>query len=244
MNIITTPFHKASPNGQTHETKVHKLPWKPFDEGSTDAGLSGLAGMMCRLRASVTQKVKNMHLPAKMDKPCPGMLERLRQSGADITSMGQLEDPFSGDDAKNLRHFIKGGPNKFKPFKPHAHHSDALEKELRGHHHGFNGHHWHRHSFVHAFARALRSFVLAFVVPVLIGVIAGMTASLLGMVVGTMIAWVWVKFVRGGRRGSAGGRIAIVEEDEVLAGEKDELMLEIAPVYEEVEGPPIYVEKE
>ena len=100
---------------------------------------------------------------------------------------------------------------------------------------------------MHRVGSTIRYVIVAFVIPVLVGVAAGMTASLLGMMVGTAIAWLWIKFMRGGRKVRASlDRVAAVDKEEVfiesdgLIDEKHDYEVEES----EVEEPPVYVEKE
>ena len=78
-------------------------------------------------------------------------------------------------------------------------------------------------------------------IPVMAGVTMGMTVSLIGMLVGRLIAFVWIKFRRGGQRGYAS---VTQDEDETEVAEKGEIHLltsEPLPVYEEA---PAYEETE
>ena len=114
------------------------------------------------------------------------------------------------------------------------------------------GHHPHRHHHmhvaIHRFVIGLRRVVFGFVIPVMIGVAAGMTASLVGMVFGTLIAYLWIKFVRKGKKGNAGGRVRLQEDAQAetdaedVPEEKRGLMSDVEQA--DVEAPPQYVEKE
>ena len=88
---------------------------------------------------------------------------------------------------------------------------------------------------MHAFAKGL----VAVLIPVMAGIAVGMTVSLVGLLVGRAIAFLWIKFARGGKRGYAS-----VAQDELTAEEGDmekeaeeeaPPMYENAPSYEEVE---------
>lgn len=105
-------------------------------------------------------------------------------------------------------------------------------------------HHRHHHSsgIIHAVASALRTFVVAFVIPVCIGVLAGMAASVLGMAVGSLIAFVWVRFVRGGRRGDQHSRHSRLDDEDYVS--EKEALLDQVPAYTAGEAPPLYLEKE
>ncbi|KAL9056263.1 MAG: hypothetical protein Q9162_003054 [Coniocarpon cinnabarinum] len=93
--------------------------------------------------------------------------------------------------------------------------------------------------------RVLRRFFFGFVVPVMIGVAAGMTASLAGMLVGTVLAMLWFKIRRGGKRGQQGNvRLEQGEEHESEGLMKEEeAEADAAPRYSE-EALPAYEEKE
>ncbi|KAI9872965.1 MAG: hypothetical protein M1830_000989 [Pleopsidium flavum] len=122
---------------------------------------------------------------------------------------------------------------------------------LRPHHHGVSvakpSHHaeaHHRHaSPAHALARILAHVIL----PILVGIAAGVTASAIGMLVGRMIAFFWIRYKRGGKKGPYA---AVVHCEDAMQGdgEKEGLMAgreEEPPVYEESEGAVVTVpEKE
>lgn len=154
----------------------------------------------------------------------------------------------------------KGGPLKFmpRPDGDHHHYHDHDEQHDeneykpgsprdweayygRPHHHHHHGHHG-------GIAGVLHWIVFTIIIPIFIGVAAGVLASAVGMVVGTGVAWCWIRFVRGGKRGQASkGSVAeeavVVSEKELLiaADEKEAEAMEDAEV--EVEAPPVYVEK-
>jgi len=110
------------------------------------------------------------------------------------------------------------------------------------HEHGqaaHGGHHHHHHP-AHRFGRLLHQTLRFFVVPALLGVIGGLLASAIGMFAGQFIAFLWIRYHRGGRRGTVRAVEIVIEEDE-----KDALIVddEVAPPqYEDVEA--IIVEDE
>ncbi|KAJ9619915.1 hypothetical protein H2203_008189 [Taxawa tesnikishii (nom. ined.)] len=121
-------------------------------------------------------------------------------------------------------------PKGMRP--PHAHGPHA---------HGAHGPHHHRphHHILHNFMVGFISIL----VPLACGMALGVTVSVIGMVVGRLIAFLWIKYRRGGQRGYAS--VAQTEEDDA-AIEKgtafvDEEETEALPVYEEA---PAYDEKE
>ncbi|GAB7351520.1 hypothetical protein MBLNU459_g2161t1 [Dothideomycetes sp. NU459] len=111
----------------------------------------------------------------------------------------------------------------------------------RPHHGPHHGHHRHHRHFLH---RILRAFVVV-LVPVMAGISMGIFVSLTGMLVGRLIAFLWIKFRRGGQRGYASVAQAESEDEnvdmekgdvEVVAVEEDVLPIyEAAPAYEEKE---------
>ena len=77
-------------------------------------------------------------------------------------------------------------------------------------------------------------------VPIFAGITMGMTVSLLGMLLGRLIAFLWIKFARGGQRGYATvaqeeGEAEVVDEKvyEVYVEEEPLPRYEDAPAYEE-----------
>ena len=122
---------------------------------------------------------------------------------------------------------IKGGVNKFT-------NPDGTPK--------VHPHHAHKyHSVFFRTLHVLRRFFFGFVVPVLIGVAAGMTASLAGMLVGTLLAMLWFRIRRGGKRGQQGNvRLesgdaeeseGLMKEAEAAAEHRDSV--DTLPAYEE-----------
>jgi len=84
---------------------------------------------------------------------------------------------------------------------------------------------------MHAF---LKGFV-AVLIPVMAGIFVGLTVSIVGLVVGRAIGWLWIRLVRGGKRGYA----SVAQDDE--SGEEaekvyvhaDELEADAPPMYED-----------
>ncbi|TKA22777.1 hypothetical protein B0A50_07879 [Salinomyces thailandicus] len=144
-------------------------------------------------------------------------------------------------------HFVRPG------FEDHEdgmrpHHGRPHHMRPHGKHHGPHAHYAHPHGhghghfraqFLHAFAKGL----VALLIPVMAGITVGMFVSLVGLVFGRLIAYLWIRLARGGRRGSASASLqAIVleegeAEDKSLIAEMDAEALpryEDAPAYEEV----------
>lgn len=103
----------------------------------------------------------------------------------------------------------RGGP-------PNMHHEHGQAA------HG--GHHHHHHA--HRFGRLLHQTLRFFVIPALLGVIGGLVASAIGMLVGQFITFLWIRYHRGGQRGTVREVEIVLEEDE-----KDALIVDedIAP---------------
>jgi len=91
----------------------------------------------------------------------------------------------------------------------HHEHDQAAH---HGPHHGpHHGHHAHR------FGRLLHQTLRFFVIPALLGVIGGLLASAIGMLAGQFIAFLWIRYHRGGRRGTVREVEIVIEEDEKAA---------------------------
>lgn len=130
----------------------------------------------------------------------------------------------AGLDTRPVSYGIQGS---FSSQKPGCHMKSGSKSATKAAHHR---HHYHAHHL----GRLLHQTLRFFVIPALLGVIGGLVASAIGMVVGQLIAFLWVRFYRRGRRGQVHGRVVeiVVEEDEkdtLLAG--DEIL---PPVYEHV----------
>lgn len=87
-------------------------------------------------------------------------------------------------------------------------------------------------------ARKVAHIFTQVVLPILVGVAAGMAASALGMLFGRLIVFFWIRYRRGGQKGSSA---VTRHSDEAVVGdgEKDGLLdeqMEHPPVYEELEG--------
>ncbi|KAK4889826.1 hypothetical protein LTR27_011444 [Elasticomyces elasticus] len=112
---------------------------------------------------------------------------------------------------------------------PHPGHPHGRPHHMRPHgsHHG----HHHQESFWKGhYSQIFIMALLAIVVPVITGIVVGMTVSLIGLVVGRLISYVWIKFVRGGRRGYSS--VALEE----AASDEDDEKVDVA----EMEAPPVY----
>lgn len=200
-----------------------------FTISTTDICGTGLSSLLCRWRLFVTPKLNG---PARRPgcHRSSGRASSTRLTGNPIIVTGaslESSSPMTVDGEAARVHHV-GDDNRHR----HRHH-----------------HQEHHQGLTHT-AHAVRYILVAFLIPVLVGVAAGMTASLLGMMVGTAIAWLWIRFVRGGKRGNASaGRTGGVEEEWIesagLLGEKGEVMEEgveeVLPVYVEA---PAYVERE
>lgn len=124
---------------------------------------------------------------------------------------------------------VKGCHGRLRP------HHGAGGSAPEPHHHHHAGSHHHRHG---SMARKVAWILAQIVLPILVGVAAGMAASALGMLLGRVIVFFWIRYRRGGRKGSS-AVIRHAEEAILVDGEKDGLMderMEHPPVYEELEG--------
>lgn len=133
----------------------------------------------------------------------------------------------------HLPHFAAdaGKPNGHRGMNGRPHHRP--ESGHRGQH-GHHGHHRHHHHSFHAIVRGF----LMILVPIFLGITMGMAVSIVGMIIGRLIAFVWIRFVRGGQRGYASVRLS--EEDAEIADAHAEEHDEPLPVYEDA---PAYEEK-
>nr|POF22118.1 hypothetical protein CFP56_36205 [Quercus suber] len=103
-------------------------------------------------------------------------------------------------------------------------------------HKGSHQRHHHGHGFFHAFVKGF----IAVLIPVMAGVTVGMAVSFVGLAFGRLITFLWIKFVRGGRRGYASVALTddIAESGDVksadFVGTDAPPMYEDAPKYEDV----------
>ncbi|KAF4548286.1 Hypothetical protein D9617_29g006620 [Elsinoe fawcettii] len=195
--------------------------------------LCSLPAPICHFRDVLEAKIKEVQskLPTKLTfhkKPgCHGRKGARPHMGPDGVKLPTHRRP---PHFQNL-----DGPQP--PHRPDGHRGKPW-MHGRPHHHHFGGpYHRHHHGGFH---RALQG-VLFVLVPIFLGITMGMLVSLIGMIVGRLIAFVWMRFVRGGRRGYASVRL---NEEEAEAEEKDDaesVMSEPLPVYEDA---PAYEEKE
>lgn len=236
---------------------------KAIENGN--AKCSNPNSFFCKLRAFIASKTGHV-LPAISRKPgCHGAVRphhgavpALNIKGGPNKFPNARPDGSKSDHVDNVELRpsgavnVKGGPHKFG-LRPEGGELDNIVKGAtrphhRGHRGGHGGHGGHHRGHHHAHHRALhfmRQFIASFVIPVMIGVAAGMLASVLGLFVGSCVAWLWVKFVRGGRRGNASAQLVSAEETgaEVYGGEKKHLIAEEEEVVDD-EPLPVYVESE
>ena len=143
---------------------------------------------------------------------------------------GHIRPHFGAPDADGNRKF-EGMPPHMRPHGPHGHKGP----------HGRHGHHGphHRHALGHAFFMG----VVAILIPVMAGIFVGLTVSMVGLLVGKMIGFLWIKFVRGGKRGYA----SVALDEETVDSEMDKKEIEHAeapPVYEDAPAYELAGEKE
>ena len=175
-----------------------------------------LPGPLCRLKNLLQSKIdaamsgsprfRGGH-PACRKGPFGGHGPMMRPGDDRFPRLGS---PHHGPPA----HGPLGHPHHMRPHGPHG----------PGHH----GHHLWRYQFLRAFAKGL----VAVLIPIMAGVTVGMGVSLLGLVIGRIIGFLWVRLVRGGRRGYAS--VAIEEAGEEERHAEDLPRYEDAPAYEKV----------
>ncbi|KAG8625503.1 hypothetical protein KVT40_007254 [Elsinoe batatas] len=191
-----------------------------------------LPAPVCHFRDVLEAKLKEVQakLPTKLQFPkkpgCHGRKGAKTHSGPDGVRLPTHRRP---------PHF----QNKDDARPPHRPDGHRGKPWMHGRpHHYFGGpYHHHHHGGLHRAAQGIL-FVL---VPIFLGITMGMLVSMIGMVVGRLIAFVWMRFVRGGRCGYASVRL---NEDEAEAADKEEtesVMSEPLPQYEDA---PAYEEKE
>lgn len=184
---------------------------------------------ICQWRQFIQNKIHGVssavHSHFGNGRPCSGTM------GKGMMKDGKPHGPFT-----NLHH----GPGSH-------HHRPVGEAGRPHHHHGHpkphHGHHHHHHGF-HNFVHRVGRFIMAVAIPILIGVAAGAVTYAVGMIVGCVIALVWIKLFRGGKRGYAS--LAQTESDadgKQLGSEAEsrESFESAPPVYEDA---PAYEEKE
>ncbi|KAK5134164.1 hypothetical protein LTR08_006824 [Meristemomyces frigidus] len=193
-------------HGPPHHGPPHHGPPPHGEPAECDV----LPAALCKLKAMIDSKIEQAMShrggPPKMGG-CHG-----RKGPHDKHMPGHIK-PHLGRPGQD-------GPPKFHHGRPH-------HMRPHGPHHGPPP-----HSFMHAFARG----AVAVLIPVMAGIAVGMSVSLLGLVVGRLISLLWIRFARGGRRGSA-SMVALEEgEDDGMLAE-----MEAPPVYEQA---PAYAETE
>ncbi|KAF2224335.1 hypothetical protein BDZ85DRAFT_260799 [Elsinoe ampelina] len=191
-----------------------------------------LPAPVCHFRDVLEAKLKEVQakLPTKLQFPkkpgCHGRKGAKTHSGPDGVRLPTHRRP---------PHF-QNSDDPRPPHRPDGHRGKPW-MHGRPHHHFGGPYHHHHHGGLHRAAQGIL-FVL---VPIFLGITMGMLVSMIGMIVGRLIAFVWMRFVRGGRRGYASVKL---NEDEAEAADKEEtesVMSEPLPQYEDA---PAYEEKE
>jgi len=211
------PKEDAPENKDFHPSPHHH--GRPHGHKFTECNV--LPEPLCRLKNTIESKIDHAMGAGKhpqFRRPCPGR---------------------------------KGHPNRL-PSKPHLQDLDTEEGPRHNPHHGrphhmrphggHHGHHGHGYHLRHHFFRGLVKGLMAILIPVMAGIAVGMTVSLLGLLAGRLVTFLWIKFARGGRRGS----IRLVQEEAVMEAGEDKAMLgeeedapplyEDAPAYEEIDS--------
>lgn len=217
IKVDTVAVHVLRAPGQTMIARISTI---PFNEtpGATTCDTSS-KWSICRLRAIVAARMQAMVAAAK---------------GRAQAAKGWFKGHGNGKGCSGKfghRGGHNGGHNGGPPFMHHEHGQAAQG----GHHH----HHQHRHG--HHLGRLLHQTLRFFVIPALLGVIGGLMASAIGMLVGQFVAFLWIRYHRGGRRGNVRTVELVIEEDE-----KDALIIDdeiTLPQYEDVEAAVVEDEK-
>ncbi|KAF1988703.1 hypothetical protein K402DRAFT_391419 [Aulographum hederae CBS 113979] len=207
--------------------------------------------VVCRWRQILAAKLSVMR--AGIVKGCGGARHRGGRPGHGVLNKIPGFPGVHGGPPRNMHH----GPHSFhdgagKPWMQ-AHGDEKMDGHHRPHHNGHahggrphaHGHKHHHHmNKLHRVLRKISMFVMAIVVPVAVGIMAGIVTYVVGMVVGCSLAWVWVRFFRGGKKGYS--RVAGAEEEAPMGrrscekiglmeaieeGDEDEEVA--APAYEE-----------
>ena len=197
------------------------LPAPPsaFPDGATKE-CDMLPAALCKWKSMVESKIGGLRqgLPHKLGgKGCGGRKAPHRLPG----HIRPHFEEFGGEHRPEPHH---GRPDHPRP----AH----------GMHRGPPHHrHPHHHHFLHRFVKAFVSVL----VPVIAGITMGMFVSLVGMAVGRFIAFMWIKFRRGGQRGYVGVAQSQDESEDMEKGVMEVEEEEALPVYEEA---PAYNEEQ
>ncbi|KAF2155777.1 hypothetical protein K461DRAFT_274798 [Myriangium duriaei CBS 260.36] len=209
-----------------------------------------LPPLLCQWRDFVEAKMSalshGMHKGFGGPRPCHGGKGRGKGKGM---HKGPHRGPHMGHkgqkgpwrDEEGTMHLpTHNRPGRLPHFVDDDHHSEGHgvmsgrpHHGPHGHHGGFWAHHRHHHMPFHGLVRGF----LMVLIPIFLGITMGMTVSLIGMIVGRLIAFLWMRFVRGGERGYASVRLS-EEEAENAEANKEELdeplpLYEDAPAYEE-----------
>lgn len=188
VKVDTVAIHLLRAPGQTSIAKISQIPFEDTP-GATTCDTSS-KWSICRLRAIIVARMQAMYEAAKA-----------RAHAAHGWVKGQ---------GKGCRgKFGHRGGHRGGPPGMHHEHDQAAH---HGPHHGpHHGHHAHR------FGRLLHQTLRFFVIPALLGVIGGLLASAIGMLAGQFIAFLWIRYHRGGRRGTVREVEIVIEEDEKAA---------------------------
>lgn len=221
--------HRPRPH---HRPQPHKAP-------------CNMPALLCEWRDFFQDKLSAMHHGGKhgKGKGCPG--RKGKSKGHHKGGKGHHKGHHKGHkDHKDhdvdhpSRPFVDDDGVMHLPshIRPHKGRPDHFESRP----HSWGHHHRHHHSKFLVFAHR----ALMVLMPILVGISMGMFVSLIGMLVGRLIVFVWVTFVRGGRRGYASVRLS-EEEAEAAEVEKtvdvEEANVLPPPAYEDA---PAYDKKE
>ena len=189
-----------------------------------------LPAPLCRFLHAVDEKFEAAkHSGLSKFRGCGG-----HKAGPPHEMPGHIRPHFGPPDAEGNRKLESGMPPHMRPHGPPG---PPGHKGPHGHH-GHHGPH-HRHALGHSFFVG----VVAILIPVMAGIFVGLTVSMVGLLVGKLIGLLWIKFVRGGKRGYAS--VALDEETADIETDKKETEhAEAPPVYEDAPAYELSDEKE
>lgn len=208
------PMTFGPPPPHPHPHPHHEGPPEGPKDGHGPKQCNSLPAPLCRFLHAMDEKfeaAKNSRIGNAVG--CGG-----RKNGPPHAMPGHFRPHWGPPDADGDRNLEGGMPH----MRPHGHHGHKGP-------HGPHGPH-HRHALAHAFFKG----VVAILIPVMAGIFVGLTVSMVGLLVGKLIGFLWIKFVRGGKRGYA--RVAVDEEaeheDDVQKDSEAPPVYEDAPPYE------------
>jgi hypothetical protein len=225
------------------------FPHPPHPAEGSPKECTMLPAALCRFKGMVESKIMGFRqggLYKFGGKGCGGRKEPHRLPGhikPDFDHFHHSEDLEVEDDMSR----DGGEGEESAPQMHHGHHPRPPPPHPHGQHgpHGMHSgstgaHRHHHHGHHHFLHRFLGAFV-SILIPVIAGITMGMFVSLLGMAAGRLIAFLWIKFRRGGKRGYASLAQTEVEDNSLEKGATVVMEEEPLPKYEDA---PAYEEKQ